>query len=189
VCTFAVQTVVCGNIVGNASDPINITLYASETPATTTGPIDNPNLDTSYASSTTNFRPTDNPESHNLEVTENLTLLSIENLETHYNLDYSTETVGTHIPGTNTEFVTSIGLLATALMVCVVVFIIVTSVILIRSKAKIKAALQQSASQGETTGVEPVYEYITGSLPSELESDMNTKDNVAYGHTQAITRR
>jgi hypothetical protein len=165
VCTFAVQTVVCGNIVGNASDPINITLYVSEPPATTRSPIDNPNLDTSYAPSTTNFSPTDNPESHNLDPTESM-----------------------HTPGTNTEHIyTFIGLLATALMVCVVVFIIVTSVILIRSKAKIKTALQQSASPGETTGVEPVYEYITGSLPSE--SDMNTKDNVAYGHTQATTAR
>jgi hypothetical protein len=63
-----------------------------------------------------------------------------------------------------------------------VVFIIVTSVILIRSKAKIEAALQQSASQGETTGVEPVYEYITGPLPSERAIHVHVQDNVAYGH-------
>ena len=30
ICTFAVQTVVCGNIAGNTSDPINITLYTTE---------------------------------------------------------------------------------------------------------------------------------------------------------------
>jgi hypothetical protein len=108
----------------------------------------------------------------------------------------SMETVRTHTPGTNTEYVyTSTGLLATALMVCVVVFIIVTCIILIRSKAKIKAALQQSE---ETTCVEPVYEYITRSLPSESdvntqvnvaygESDVNTQVNAAYGRTQTAT--
>ena len=30
-CTFAIQTVVCGNITGNVSDPITITFYATET--------------------------------------------------------------------------------------------------------------------------------------------------------------
>ena len=30
ICTFAVQTVVCGNITSNISDPINITLYTTE---------------------------------------------------------------------------------------------------------------------------------------------------------------
>jgi hypothetical protein len=78
--------------------------------------------------------PIDNPGTHNLDPKENTSLYSIENQGTR-----------------NTEYILSIGLLATALMVCVVVFIIVTSVILIRSKAKIKAALQQSASPGETT--------------------------------------
>ena len=89
--------------------------------------------------------------------------------------------------GTNTEYVISIGLLATVLMVCIVVFIIVTSIILIKSKAKIEAALQQSASPGESIHVEPMYEDITGTVPSE--SAINTQDNVAYGHghTQMTT--
>jgi flagellar biosynthesis/type III secretory pathway M-ring protein FliF/YscJ len=107
-------------------------------------------------------------------------------LKTMSKLD-SIETVGTHTPDTNTEFITSIGLLATALMVCVVVFIIVISVILIRSKAKIEAALQQSASQGETINMEPMYEDITGSLSSS--SAISTQDNVAYGHSQIATAR
>jgi flagellar biosynthesis/type III secretory pathway M-ring protein FliF/YscJ len=108
--------------------------------------------------------PTDIPD-----FTEHMSLSPIENQETR-----------------NTEYIISTGLLATALMVCVVVFIIVTSVILIRSKAKIKAALQQSASPGETMNMEPMYEDITRSLPSA--SDLNTQVNVAYGHTQTTAR-
>ena len=90
---------------------------------------------------------------------------------------------------TNTEYVISIGLLATVLMVSIVVFVIVTSIILIRSKAKIEAAVQQSASQGEVIHVEPMYEDITRPIPSE--SAINTQDNVAYGHghTQMTTAR
>jgi flagellar biosynthesis/type III secretory pathway M-ring protein FliF/YscJ len=167
VCIFAVQVVVCGNITGNVSDPISIPVYASEQPAPSS------------------LSPRDNPVSYNLDPTKTVTSYLIENQGTH-NLE-STETVGMHSQGINTEFVTSIGLLATALMVCVVVFIIVTSIILIRSKAKIKAALQQSASQGETMNMEPMYEDITAPLPSA--SAITTQDNVAYGHAQATTAR
>ena len=40
ICTFAVQTVVCGSITGNISDPINITLYTTEsTVRTPTGSL------------------------------------------------------------------------------------------------------------------------------------------------------
>jgi hypothetical protein len=181
VCTFAVQTVVCGNITGNVSDPISITFYASEPPPPTPS----------------NVSQTDNPGSHNLDPTENM-MYPIKNQGMH-NLN-STETVRMHSLGTNTEYIISIGLLATAMMVCVVVFIIVTCIILIRNKAKIEAALQQSASQGETINMEPMYEYINGPLPSESdmntqvnvaygESDVNTQANIAYGHTQAATAR
>ena len=34
-CTFAIQTVVCGTITGNISDPISITFYATEPPVRT----------------------------------------------------------------------------------------------------------------------------------------------------------
>ena len=44
-CTFAVQTVVCGNITCNISDPINITLYTTEstvnTPTDSLSPTEN----------------------------------------------------------------------------------------------------------------------------------------------------
>ena len=122
-----------------------------------------------------------------VKVTEtlSLSLYPIETQGTHI-LD-STETRGMDSLGTNTKYVyvISIGLLATALMVCIVVFIIVTSIILIRSKAKLEAALQQSASQGETIHVEPMYEDITRPLPSE--SVINTQDNVAYGYGHVQT--
>ena len=129
--------------------------------------------------------PTDDQESYNMKPTETMSFYSIETQGTH-GLD-STETRGMDSWGTNTEYVISIGLLATALMVCIVVFIIVISIILIRSKAKLEAAVQQSASPGETIHVEPIYEDITGPLPSESAIDI--QDNVAYGHghTQTIT--
>ena len=45
ICTFAVQTVVCGNITSNISDPINITLYTTEstviTPTDSLHPTEN----------------------------------------------------------------------------------------------------------------------------------------------------
>ena len=85
-----------------------------------------------------------------------------------------------HSLGTSIEYITSIGLLATALMVCMAIFIIVITIIVKKSNAKLEAALQQSASQEETIHVEPMYEDITGPLPSE--SAINTQDNVAYGH-------
>ena len=121
----------------------------------------------------------------NCSINKKLTFYPTE-IQEAYSLD-STETRGMDSLGTNTEYVISIGLLATALMVCIVVFIIVTSIILIKSKAKLEAALQQSASQGESIHVEPMYEDITGPLPSE--SVINTQDNVAYGHghTQTTT--
>ena len=136
---------------------------------------------------TSTSSPTDNPESYNVKPTETMSFYPIETQGTH-SLD-STMTRGTHSLSTNTEYIISTGLLATVLIVCIVVFIIVISIILIRSKAKIEAALQQSASRGETIHVEPMYEDITGPLPSE--SAINTQDNVAYGHghTQMTTAR
>ena len=195
-CKFAVQTVVCGHTTGNVSDPISITFYALEQPPQPTSPLDNPtshNLDTPYSSEppapTTNYSSTDNPWSYNLDPTENMSLYTTEKQGID-NLDSTaTETVGMHSSDTDTRYKTSIGLLATALMVCVVIFIIVISIILIRSKAKLEAALQQSVSPGETIHEEPMYEDITGPMPSE--SAINTQDNVAYGHghTQTTTAR
>ena len=130
---------------------------------------------------------TDSLKSYNVKSTETISTYPIEIQGTHC-LD-STETRRMDSWGTNTEYVISIGLLATVLMVSIVVFIIVTSIILVRSKAKIEAALQKSASTGETIYVEPMYEDVTGPLPSE--SAIHTQDNVAYGHghTQMITAR
>ena len=66
------------------------------------------------------------------------------------------------------------------------VFIIVIVIILGRSKAKIKAASQLSNRAEETMHVhdEPVYEDITGQLPSV--SVINTQDNAAYGLSRTI---
>ena len=118
-CTFAVQTLVCGNIAGNMSDTISIYLYRAST----------------------------------------------------------------FVLGTTTVYtsIASISSLATALIISVVVSITVILIILMRSKAKIKAAIEvQPANRAERT--EPMYEAVTGPLPSV--SAINTQDNVAYGHTQ-----
>ena len=108
-----------------------------------------------------------------------------ENHGTH-NSD-TTETVGMHNLDTNTAVYTvSIGSLATALIVSIMVFIIVTLIILRRSKTKIKAASQLSNRAEETMHVhdEPVYEDITGQLSSV--SVINTQDNTAYGLARTI---
>ena len=82
-CTFAVQTVVCGNITGNRSVPIRVN----------TGIV--------------------------------------------YHTQASRD-LGMH----NSVYIISIGSLATALIISVVVFITVIVIILMRSKAKIKAAFE-----------------------------------------------
>ena len=58
-CTFAVQTVVCGNLAGNASEPINITFYPQRVPIDCLYPTENlsthnseHNLNTNIASYT-----------------------------------------------------------------------------------------------------------------------------------------
>ena len=79
----------------------------------------------------------------------------------------------------------SISSLATALIVSTVVFITVIVIILIRSKAKIKAAREQSNRTEGTTPDEPMYEDVTE--PLSIIRAINTHANVAYGHAQTIT--
>ena len=77
----------------------------------------------------------------------------------------------------------TISTLATALIVCVVVFITVTAIILTRSKAKIKTLEVQLINRVErSTHMESTYEDVTVHLSSV--SAINTQDNVAYGHKQ-----
>ena len=52
-------------------------------------------------------------------------------------------------------------------------------------KAKIKAALEQSNRAEGITYKDPMYDNVTGPLPSV--SAVDTQDNVAYGHTQTST--
>ena len=78
---------------------------------------------------------------------------------------------------TNTVYIVLLGSLATALIASVAVIIILTW-----SKAKIKAALEQSKRAEGITHKDPMYDDITGPLPSV--SVVDTQDNVAYGHTK-----
>ena len=84
---------------------------------------------------------------------------------------------------TATTYTASIGFLATALIVGVVIFVTVIAILSTRNKAKIKALkLQLTNREESSTQVEATYEDVTGPLPSV--SIINTQDNVAYGHTQ-----
>ena len=116
VCTFAIQPVMCGSLVGNRSDPISITLQD-----------------------------------------------------------------GYIITGTCTNYLIANISLVVALITSVVVFTAAIVIILRRSKAKIKE-LQLSNGETSHAHVESMYE---DPLPSA--SAINTRDNVAYGHTKAVT--
>ena len=95
---------------------------------------------------------------------------------------YPTENLSTE--DTNIGYTISIGSLATALIVSVVIFITVIAVTLIRSKTKIKAAhdLQLTNRIESSTIMESVYEEVIGLSPSA--SSINTQKNVAYGHAK-----
>ena len=82
---------------------------------------------------------------------------------------------------TNTVYLISITSLAIALILSIVVSTTLIG-ILIRSKAKIKAALQLQLTN-RSIRMESMYEDVTG--PSPSVSAINTQDNVAYGHTKA----
>ena len=140
VCTFAVQTVACGNITGNESEPVSIIFDAMKS----TGPT---------------------------------------------NVHHMTEILGKNNLDTNIPYTTSISLsfLATALIISIAVSITVIVIILKRSKAKIKALeTQLTDTAGESMHMEPMYEDVTGPVPS-VSVAINTQDNVAYGHTRTST--
>ena len=90
---------------------------------------------------------------------------------------HTTENLRMHSSDTNTAYIISTSSLATALIVCVVVFITVIAVIL-RSKSKTQRSNRADASIHD----ELMYEDVTG--PSPSVRTINTQNNVAYGHTK-----
>ena len=56
-CTFAVQTVVCGNLAGNASEPISITFYPQRAPRESLHPTENLSTHNSEHDLDTNVAP------------------------------------------------------------------------------------------------------------------------------------
>ena len=72
--------------------------------------------------------------------------------------------------------------LAAALVLVVMISITVVVITSVRSKAKIKATLEQPNVAERTIHMDPMYEDVTGPLSSA--SAIDTKDNVAYGHKQ-----
>ena len=104
--------------------------------------------------------------------------------EVMHNSD-TTEMLGKHNSDTNIVHMISLSSLATALIVSTAVFITAIVIISTRSKVKIKAAREQSNRAEGTIHDEPMYEDVTGPLPSVDVID--TQANVAYGHAQTIT--
>ena len=103
-----------------------------------------------------------------------------ENQGTHESLSMDTTDIeGVH---SSTEYIESISSLATALIVSIVISITVIAIILKRSKAKIKAALESSSRVEGTTQMESVYDEVTGPV-----SAIDTHDNIAYSLTKTST--
>jgi hypothetical protein len=115
-----------------------------------------------------------------IRVTQRAPIDGLQPMESHgtRNSDI-TETFGMPNATTNTVYITSISLLATALVITATIFTTVIIINMRRSKAKIKAALNRA---GGGIHNEPVYEDVTG--PSPSVSAINTQDNVAYGHAK-----
>ena len=156
-CTFGLQTVVCGNITGNESDPVSINFYTTEQTRASTG------------------------------------ILHLTDSQVIHNSD-STEMLDNHNSDTNIVYTISTSSLVAALIVSTVVFITVIVIISIRSKAKIKAAREQSHRAEGTINDEPTYEDVTDEPmyedvtgPSPSVNIINTQDSVAYGHAQTTT--
>ena len=145
----------CETITGNASDPISIAFYATEQNTTPTGTSHVP-LDTT----------------------------KFENQST-YNSD-TTKTEGIHNSNADTlvGYIISIGVLAAALIICVVVSIIVITIILRRNKAANTTIVELNRVERRVNDDEPLYEDITGRLPSISTVTTVTVDNVAYHHIQ-----
>ena len=95
----------------------------------------------------------------------------------------TTESMGMNNSATSQVYIISFSCLATALFVGAVASL---TVILKRSRAKIRAVSVQSNRAEETTHNELVYENVTHS-PSPSASAINTQDNVAYGNTRTST--
>ena len=92
--------------------------------------------------------------------------------------------INTHIFYPNTAYIASISSLATFSVVSISALLIVMVIILMRSRLNIKAALDsQATTRAESsTQMESMYEEPTPSV-----SAINTRDNIAYGHTKTTT--
>ena len=92
--------------------------------------------------------------------------------------------INTHIFYPNTAYVASITFLATFSVISISALLIVIVIISMRSRIKIKAALDsQGTNRAESsTQMESMYEE-----PIPSVSAIKTRDNIAYGHTKTTT--
>ena len=97
---------------------------------------------------------------------------------------YPTDIITAVHPTDITAYIAAISSLATFSVVSITALLAVIVIILIRSRAKIKTALDRQATHTgvRSTQMESVYE---DPIPSV--SRINTQDNIAYGHTQKTT--
>ena len=156
-CTFAVQTVVCGNITSIASDPISINLYTTEpTVSIPTGSL----------------HPTENQGTYNSNSTETMGMNNSESATSQVNN-----------LATSQAYIISFSSLAMALIVVAAVSLTAIATVLKRRQGKAPDVFNRAE---ETTSDRPMYENVTGPLPSV--SEISTQDNVAYDQTRTSTR-
>ena len=184
ICTFAVQTVVCGNITSNISDPINITLYTIESTVRT---------------SNDSLHPTENQGTHNSSTTET-TGINNSAISQVYIISFSCLATSLFMG----VVVASIIVIATFLRskaktraVCIQSNRAKESthnepayenVKLSPSPSASAINTQDNVAYGHTKTITgamqetPIYEDVTS--PSPLVSTIDTQSNVAYGCTQ-----
>ena len=144
-CILAAQTIACGNIIGNISDPVRIIFRANgliRTPKDNQHPAENRSTQTS----------------------DSIVTVSMCNSDTN-----------------TVTYVIPISFLMTALIVSIVVSLTLI-VIILRSKAKINAALESLIRTEETT--QTMNQRMKMSLEFHFQIVLNTQDNVAYHQTQ-----
>ena len=93
-----------------------------------------------------------------------------------------TNVSGSIIGNTSDTCIIPTSSLAAALVIVIMISITVVVITSVRSKAKIKAALEQPNVAERTIHMDSMYEDVTGPISSA--SAINTRDNVAYGHKQ-----
>ena len=94
------------------------------------------------------------------------------------------------VPKNDTIRIASVGFLVTSLVVCIAVSTTVIVIVLNMNKAKVKAVLNNLWLKNRATtahGGESMYDDVSDSSSRAPVSAINTRENVAYGHTLILS--